>query len=72
MPFDQPAHHLGFARGPESRAGLLAALDRDQPVDDLAALHQELVHRLVDTVDLLAQVGQRGCLGCFLRHDGLA
>ena len=35
-------------------------LDRDQAVDDLAALHQEPVHRLVDAVDLLAQIGQRG------------
>ena len=38
---DQPSHHLGFARGAECRgAGILAALDRDQAVDDLAALDQ--------------------------------
>ena len=35
-------------------------LGRDQPVDDLAALHQQAVHRLVDAVDLLAQFGERG------------
>jgi hypothetical protein len=28
------------------------------------------VHRLVDTVDLLAQVAQRGCFGWF-RHGGI-
>ena len=33
-------------------------LDLDQTVDDLAALDQEAVHRLVDAVDLLAQIGQ--------------
>ena len=60
MPLDQPAHHLGFARGTEGRAGILALLDRDQPVDDVAALHQQAVHRLVDPVDLLAEFGQVG------------
>ena len=70
MPLDQPAHHLGLARRAEGRAGFLALLDRDQPVDDLAALHQELVHRLVDPVDLLAQIVQRGCLG-WLAHGGI-
>ncbi len=66
MPLDQPAHHLGLARRAERRAGLLAALGRDQPVDDLAALHQQLVHRLVDAVDLLAQIGERGCVAVAL------
>jgi hypothetical protein len=28
------------------------------------------VHRLIDTVDLLAQIGQRGCLWG-LRHGGI-
>ena len=65
---DQPAHHLGLARRAEGRAGFLALLDRDQPVDDLAALHQELVHRLVDPVDLLAQIAQRGGSVGWLAH----
>ena len=60
MALDQPAHHLGLARRAERGAGLLGALDRDQPVDDLAALHQQPVHRLVDAVDLRAQIGERG------------
>ena len=62
VPLDQPSHHLGLARGAEGGARLLALLGGDQPVDDLAALHQELVHGLVDTVDLLAQIGERGGL----------
>ena len=45
--------------GPERRAGFLRLLDGDQAVDDLAALHQEAVHGLVDAVDLLPQVGER-------------
>ncbi len=28
-------------------------------VDDLAALEQELVHRLVDAIDLAPQIGER-------------
>ena len=56
-------HHLGLARRPEGGAGLLGLLDRDQPVDDLAALHQQRVHALVDAVDLLPQVGKRRCVG---------
>src|SRR5674476_144790 len=41
---DQTAHHLGLAYRAERRAGFLAFLDRDQPVDDVAALHQQPVH----------------------------
>ena len=33
--------------------------DRDQAVDDLAALDQQRVHRLVDAVDVAAQIGER-------------
>jgi len=63
---DQPSHHLGFARRTEGRAAsFLAFLDRDQPVDDLASLHQELVHGRIKTVYLLAQIGQRGRFGSF-------
>ena len=60
MALDQPAHHVGLARRPERGAGFLRLLDRDQAVDDLAALHQQAVHGLVDAVDLVAQIGERG------------
>ncbi len=60
MALDQAAHHLGLARRTERGAGLLGALDRDQALDDLAALHEQAVHRLVDAVDLAPQVGERG------------
>ena len=41
VPLDQPPHHLGLARRAEGGAAVFcAALDRDQPVDDLAALDQ--------------------------------
>ena len=51
-------------------------LDRDQPVDDLAALHQKAVHRLVDAVDFLAQLAKVGrrlwaCLSWRYRHRPL-
>ena len=54
MAVDEPAHHLGLARGAERRAGLLRLLHRDEAIDDLAALHQQPVHGLVDAVDLAA------------------
>ena len=50
-----------------SRAGRNAepdscvCLTRDEAVDDLAALHQQAVHRLVDAVDLAPQIGERRC-----------
>ena len=45
MALDQPAHHVGLARraGRPSRSPAVL-LDRDQAVDDLAALHQQAVH----------------------------
>jgi hypothetical protein len=57
-PGQQP-HHRGLAAGPEGGSGLGGLLHRDQPVDDLAALDQEPVHRLVDAVYLLPEVGER-------------
>ena len=57
---DQPPHHVGLARGAEGGAGFLRLLHRDQAVDDLAALHQQAVHGLVDAVDLAPQIGERG------------
>ena len=46
--------------GPERRADFLGLLHLDQPVDDVAARHQQAVNLLVDRVDLLAQFLQRG------------
>ena len=56
MALDQPPHHRGLARRAEGRADLLGLLDLDQPVDDVAARHQQAMHLLVDAVDLLAQL----------------
>ena len=56
------AHHRGLAARAEGRAGFGGLLDRDQPVDDLAARHQEAVHGLVDAVDLGAKLGKGGRL----------
>ena len=63
---DELAHHAGLARRAERRADFLGLLHLDQPVDDVAARHQEAVDLLVDRVDLLAQFlqGGRG-RGCF-------
>ena len=52
---DQLAHHAGLARGPERRADFLGLLHLDQPVDDVAARHQQAMDLLVDRIDLLAQ-----------------
>ena len=58
---------LASRAGPERGADFLGLLHLDQPVDDVAARHQEAVDLLVDRVDLLAQFLQRGrgrgCLG---------
>jgi hypothetical protein len=45
-------HHIGLPDRPERRPAALLGLDRDQPVDDLAALDQQFVHGLVDPVDI--------------------
>src|SRR6185437_3303496 len=51
MSLYQPPHHLGFARRAESRcARILASLDGNETIDDLAALDQKLVHRLINAV----------------------
>ncbi len=57
---DELAHHAGLARRAERRADFLGLLHLDQPVDDVAARHQEAVDLLVDRIDLLAQFLQRG------------
>ncbi len=67
MTLRQPAHHVGLARRPECGADFLGLLDRDQAIDDVAALHQQVVNLLVDGVDFFAQLLQggrrRGCFG---------
>ena len=68
MALHQAAHHVGLARRAERRADLLGLLHLDQPVDDIAALHQQAVHLLVDGVDLLAQHLERGRSGGRLGH----
>ena len=73
MALDQAPHHRGLARRPEGGAGFLRLLDLDQGVDDLAPRDQELVHALVDAVDFVAQVGERGRSGRVgLAHDSFA
>ncbi|MFK4678558.1 hypothetical protein ABIF39_000315 [Bradyrhizobium diazoefficiens] len=68
MALHDPPHHVGLARRPERRAHLLGLLHLDQAVDDVAALHQEAMHALVDRVDLLAQFLQRWWRGRTLGH----
>ena len=67
MALDQPSHHVGFARRAKRRTHFLGLFDLDQPIDDVAARHQEAVHLLVDRIDLLAQLLQRRRTGGF-RH----
>ena len=60
MALDELPHHAGFTRRAERRADLLGLLHLDQPIDDVAARHQETVNLVVDRVDLFAQFLQRG------------
>ena len=68
---DQAAHHVGLARGAEGGAGLLRLLDGDQPVNDLAAFHEEPMHRCIDAIDVAPQVGERGDVGRRVLGHGL-
>ena len=68
MTLHQPPHHVGLARRAERRADLLGLLHLDQPIDDVAARHQQAVDLRIDGVDLLAQFLQRGRSGGRLRH----
>ena len=73
MAVDQPAHHVGLARRAECGAGFLGLLDGDQAVDDLAALHQQAMHLLIDAVDVLPQIAERWCFGMGrCGHDSVA
>ena len=68
MTLDDLAHHGGLARRAECGADLLGLLDLDQAVDDVAALHEEAMHALVDRIDLLAQFLKRWWRGRTLGH----
>jgi hypothetical protein len=59
MTAHQAAHHFGFPRRAESGTGFFRLFDRDQLIDDFAALDQELVHGGVDAIDLAPQIGKR-------------
>ena len=58
MALDDGLHHRRLASGPERRAPALPRLDRDQPVDDLAALHEGGVDVRIDAVDLDTEIGE--------------
>ena len=58
MALHEAAHHVGFARGPEGRTDFLCLLYRDETIDDVAALHQQPMHLLIDGIDFAAQVLQ--------------
>jgi hypothetical protein len=59
MPLHEAAHHLRLARGAERRTGFLRPFDFDEFSDDLSALDQQRVDRLIDAIDLGAQFGER-------------
>ena len=69
MTLYQPAHHVRLARRAEGGADFLGLLHGDQAVDNVTALHQEVVNLLVDAVDLDAQFLQRGRSGGRDGHD---
>ena len=69
---DEPAHHVGLAAGAEGAAAAGARLDGDEPVDDLASLHQHFVQAGVDPVDLVAQISQSFRGGASFKHHGIA
>jgi len=50
MAGDEGPHHVGLAARPERQAAALPRLGFDEPMDDLAALHQQLVKRRVDAI----------------------
>jgi hypothetical protein len=68
MAVDQPAHHLNLARGTKCGAAFLCLLNSDQAVDDLAPLHQQAVHGLIDVIDLGPQCCEREIGGRLIRH----
>jgi hypothetical protein len=67
---NQAPHHLGLARRRNARTLLFRLLDLDQTIENLAALNQQAVHRLVDSIDLAPQLRQRGHVGMGGRRHG--
>ena len=57
VPGDQPAKDLRLPAGPDRRHPI-RLLERADGVDHLGSAHQEIVHLVVDLVDLAAQVVQ--------------
>src|SRR6266480_7641338 len=70
MALHQPPHNLGLARGAKRRTDLLGLLHGNQPIDDIAARHQQAVDLTVDRIDLLAQHLERGRSGGRFGHLG--
>ena len=68
MTLDHAAHHVGLARGSEGGADFLRLFHLDQSVDDVATLHQQAMHALIDRIDFLAQLGKRRRGGRRSRH----
>ena len=59
MTFDESAHHLRLSGRAERGAALLGLFDGDEAIDDLTALHQKGMHRLIDAVDFAPQIRKR-------------
>jgi len=68
MALHQTPHHVGLACGAKRRADLLRLFHLNQPIDDVAALHQQAMDLRVDRVDLLAEHLKRRWGGRRLRH----
>jgi hypothetical protein len=56
---DQAPHHVGLAGRDGTPSRSPGCFWSQSAVNDLAALHEQRVHLLIDAVDLLAQVAQR-------------
>ena len=70
MALDQPPHHLRLPRRAERGARFLRLLGSNEMIDDLAALHEKAVHRLVNAVDFSPQLGERRRFGLGRFHHG--
>ena len=69
MAGDEGPHHVGLPARPECQAAALPRLGFDQPVDDLAALHQQLVQPRIDSIDFDTKIGQ-GLKAGWIAHLG--
>jgi hypothetical protein len=54
----EATHHLRFSRRPERGTGFLGLLRFDQAVDDLAALNEQVVHCLIEAIDLPSELNK--------------